>query len=447
MAGHKQDFALGLALIIFVGLFLATVIYLAPSMRADTRPVVVHFRHEEGLAPLKEGSQVLLSGAIEIGSVTHVEPREVEVESPRGPRRRMVIAVIAEVDTSIPLYGDCEITTDMPLVGGSGTMVIANVGTPGIPLPPDHINGRPPQGMAAFAPLSRRLMAEGGMVDRLDTMLDPEEEGSLLNKVKLSLSDINAMTAALRMQLSVQEQKTLLGKIHLIMDDLNLTTGAIREQMQAEVQSSLLAKLHDTLDTLHANLSEGLALLQENRPVVRRTLAHVEHTARVLDEEMLPNLRAELDPANTQSLLAKMHRSMDQINTALADVQVITESGKRMLVLNRPRIEHILAKVTEMSEALAQTSKDIQRNPARLLKGPSKTQENQLAVLTAAHDFAQAATDLDTAAARLQAIIALWPAAGRVPETDDEINAIYEALRSAFEKFQRAEAFFWEEMK
>lgn len=61
-------------------------------------------------------------------------------------------------------------------------MVIANVGTPDVPLPPDHIDGLPPQGMAAFALLSRRLLAEGGLVDRLDTALDPDVEGSLLTR-------------------------------------------------------------------------------------------------------------------------------------------------------------------------------------------------------------------------------------------------------------------------
>lgn len=447
MAGRKQDFVLGLTVIALFALFLATVLFLAPTMRAATRPIVVHFRHEDGLAPLKEGSLVLLSGAIEVGYVKRVEAAEREIESPRGPRRHTVIIVEAEVDVSVPLYGNCEITTDMPLVGGSGTMVIVNVGTPDVPLPPDHIDGLPPQGMAAFASLSRRLLAKGGMVDRLDTMLDPDAEGSLMNKVMFSLADINALTAALRTQLGVQEQKTLLGKVHLVLDDLNRTTATIRDQMQADTGASLLAKLHAALDALHADLTEGLAMLQENRPAVRHTLASIEHAARVMDEELLANLRTELDPANPQSLLAKLHGSMDGINASLADVQVMTDTGKRMLVLSRPRIEGILANVTEMSEVLTQTSRDIQRNPAKLLKGPGKGQESRLGVLTAAHDFAQAATDLDSAAARLQAILELGPADARVPDSDEEVRAIYEALRSAFDKFERAEAFFWKEMK
>lgn len=263
----------------------------------------------------------------------------------------------------------------------------------------------------------------------------------------LSLSDINALTAALRTQLTVQEQKTLLGKIHLVLDDLNRTTATIREQMQADAGASLLAKLHAALDALHADLAEGLAMLRENRPAVRRTLASIEHATRVMDEELVANLRVELDPANPQSLLAKLHGSMDRVDAGLADLQVMTEAGKRLVVLSRPRIEGILANVTEMSEVLAQTSRDIQRNPAKLLKGPGKRQESRLGILTAAHDFAQAATDLDSAAARLQALLEVLPADGRVPESDEEMRAIYESLRSAFERFQRAEAFFWEEMK
>ena len=407
MKARRQDFILGIVAIIFVALFVGTVLFVAPSLREDTRPIVVQFRHEDGLAPLKSGSMVLLSGALEVGHVTDVEYREVDGHT--------LIVVAAEIVKSLPLYGDCEITTDMPLVGGAGTMVIVNVGTPGVKLPNGPITGAPPQGMAAFASVSRRLTAQGGLVDRLDRMLDPDAEGSLLNKVMLSLADVNAMTMELRTQLSAEEQQTLLGKLHLILSDLNATTSAVREQLQVDSSASLLAKVHTALDTVHSSLSEVLGMLTENRPAVRNTLASVEHATRIIDEEMIAKLRAEFDPESPTSLLAKLHVAMDHMNASLADVQVVAESGKRMLLLNRPEVESIVANAKEMSEELSLGVKELRLNPAKLIWGPPSAQADKLGVLTAARDFAQAATYLDDAAARLEAIMELAPATAACP--------------------------------
>lgn len=447
MNTRKQDFALGLTAIVFLVLFVGTVLFLASTRRGATRTIVVHFRHEEGLAPLKPGSLVLLSGALEVGQVKSVEPLELGAGPGASAERRTVIAVEAEIEERIPLYGNCEITTDMPLVGGSGTMVIVNVGTPDVPLPDEPLAGRPPQGMAAFTSLTRRLTAEGGLVDRVDRMLDPDAEGSLLEKVKFILTDFNVMTAELRAQLSVAQQQTLLGKIHMILDDLNETTAAVRAQMQVDEDGALLAKVHVALDVVHQNLREVLATVTESRPLLRETLGHVAHATQVIDEEMIAALRAEFDPSRDTSLLGKLHVGLDRLNAALADMEDVTATGKRLLVLNRPQIEAVIANAREMSEELSAGSKELRLNPSRLIWGPGKPQEGKLDVFMAARDFAQAATFLDDAAARLQAVLELTPDGGQPEASEEEIRRIQESLRAAFARFERAEQFFWEQMK
>jgi ABC-type transporter Mla subunit MlaD len=263
----------------------------------------------------------------------------------------------------------------------------------------------------------------------------------------VSVADINAMTGELRTQLSVEEQRTLLSKLHLMLDDLNATTTSVREQLQAGNGAGLIAKLHAALDVVHQDLTELLGTLTENRPLVNSALASIEHTTRVLDEQMLARLQAELNRDNPDSLLSKLHAGMDHLNAAVADLEVVSETGKRMLVLSRPQVERIIANVEDMSAVLTQTSKDIQLNPARLIWGPARPTESKIAVLTAARDFAQAATYLNDTAARLQAILAAGPEGRQVSESDAEVREIYESLRSAFERWQRAETFFWDQMK
>jgi hypothetical protein len=447
MKTQRQDLVLGLVAIALLGLFLATVLFLAQRVGGVRRPIVVHFRHEDGLSPLKAGSQVLLSGAIEVGVVKEVEVRELEVGPAGAPRRQTVVIARAEIDESLPLYGDCEITTDMPLIGGSGTMVIVNVGTPGVPLPADHLWGQPPQGLAAFAALSRRLTAEGGIIDRLDRMLDPDADGSLLNKVMLSLMDINAITGELRTQLTAAERESLLRKVHLIMDDLNATTAAIRQQTDAAHAGALLARFNAVLDVAHGSLAEVLGMLEEGRPLVQETLVSVEHAARVIDQEMVANVRGELDPTDPGSLLSELHTAMARVNGSLAEIQALSATGNRMLVLSRPQIERVLANLREVSEELTLASKDIRLNPSKLLWPPKDREASKLDVFAAARDFAQAATYLDEAAARLQAVMDVAPEGEMRATADPEVRAILDSLQGAFERFERAEAFFWEQMK
>lgn len=447
MKSRKQDFLLGLTAILFLALLVGTVIFLAPSFEGPTRIVHVYFPHELGMAPLKEGSQVLLSGAVQVGSVAKVEPRELKLDSnPRTPPQT-VIFVEAEVSADIPLYGNCEITTDMPLVGGSGTLVISNVGTPGVPLPPGPIEGRPPQGMAALSNVSRQLVGEHGLLARVDRLLDPDVEGSLANHLLLSLADVNAITGELRTQLSVAEQQTLLAKIHRIMDGLSATTTAVREELEAGRGGNTLGKLHTALDLIQASLGEAQLLLSQARPSVARTLTSVEHAATVIDEQVIVPLGREFDRQAPTALLAEVHEAMAHLNASLENVEAATERGERLIALTRPELELILANAREMSETLAQTSRDIQRNPAKLLRGPTATEEEKLGVLTAAHDFAQAATELNQATSRLEAILPLVPEQGTGAVNDEDLRNMLQTMRRAFARFERAEQFFWEEIK
>jgi ABC-type transporter Mla subunit MlaD len=446
MQARRQDFVLGLTAIVLFSLFIGTVLFIAQPRRGATRQIVVEFPHERGLSPLKAGSAVLLSGAIEVGQVKRVEIRQVGSTGP-GSAPRTVVVAVAQVDASLPLYGDCQITTDMPLIGGTGTIVITNVGTPGIPLPDGPIEGQPPQGMAAFAQVSRRLTAPGGLIDRLERALDPDAAGSLLAKLSATLSDVNAITASLRQELTPAQRNTLLSKLHLILDDVNATTASIREQMQEEGGTSLMARLQRALDTLHSALSEALLALQENRPVLRQTLASVEHSTRRVDEELLPRLSKELDGQQAGSLLAKIHAALDRMNAALADVQVAAEAGKRMVVLNRPAVDRLIQNLHIASEDLTLGVREVVLDPSRLIWGPGPARENRLVLLSAARDFVQAAAYLDDAAARLEAIQQAGGGHEILALPEQELEAVREALRSAFARFEQAEKYFWEQMK
>jgi len=446
MNKRRQDFALGLTAIVMLAVLLGTLLFLYPNLSLNRKHLVVQFQHELGLAPLKPGSPVVLAGALDVGRVTRVYAKN--IASPTEPAESdLYVVVEAELDPNVELYSDCRITSDEPPVGGSGVLVILDVGTPGKPLAEGQaVRGLPPQSLAAvIGTLSRRLVGPGGLLDRLDQMFDVEAEGSLANKIAASLDDVNDMTGHLRVELSPTEQSALLAKVHVVADDVLAVTHALREQAAGD-DPQLIVKLHAALDALNSGLRQANDLLSESTPSVRATLMHLEQAAASIDEDLLASLRAELDRDDTGSLLGQVHAAMTRVNASLADIQLMSDTGRRVLVANRPAVQRTVDNIKEMSGTLRLASEEIRLAPWRLLYRPTPQEKEEMSVFEAARTFAEAATYLDDAAARLEAVAASMPA-GATAESDEELQAIQESLRAAFDRFQRAEDYLWKRME
>jgi hypothetical protein len=89
---------------------------------------------------------------------------------------------------------------------------------------------------------------------------------------------------------------------------------------------------------------------------------------------------------------------------------------------------------------------EIVLNPWRLFR-PGPEAESRLAAFQAARSFAEAAVSLDSAASRLEAMLASAAADPGAPDVKGEIAAVQKELRATFDRFRRAEEFLWEKMK
>lgn len=447
MKSGRQDFVLGVVVLAFLGLFVGTVLFVYPSLKGETRQVTVRFRHDEGVAPLKVGSPVMLSGALQVGKVTDVRKEYGTVETAAGLQEHLLIVVEAQVEADLELYENCEITTDQPPVGGGGVLVILHIGTPPT-LASGPIDGLPPQSLAAaIGTMSRRLFGPNGLIDKVEQMLDVNVEGSLARKVGNSLDDINAMTRDLRVQLDPREQLTLMSKVHGIIDHLNDTTAALRAQLAVEDETALMAKVHIVLDRLENGLAEANAMLQENRPAIRNTMTSVESMTRQMDEEMLAAFKAELDRDDPTALLGKIHVGMDRLNLSLENVVTVTDTGRKLIILNRPALQRTIDNLKNLSDQMRIGVQEIVLAPWRLFDKPWTGEVHKVGAFEAARRFAEAATMLDDAAARLEAIHTVAAADSQTVDSVEEIRAIQDSLRSAFERFQTAEEYLWEQMK
>jgi hypothetical protein len=139
---------------------------------------------------------------------------------------------------------------------------------------------------------------------------------------------------------------------------------------------------------------------------------------------------------------------MDQVNASLADVRGMTSEGERMVVVGRPSVEKALGNFVSMSEQLRLASQEVLLNPSKLIWGPTREREDKLLIFRAASSFAEAASQLDNAASRLEAVLKTLPADGAPADLNDqELKAIYESVQAAFQRFGRAEEVLWDQLK
>jgi ABC-type transporter Mla subunit MlaD len=448
MRQRQQDFVLGLTAIVFLGLFLGTVIFLYPNLGARGQELVIHFRHEDGMAPLKPGSAVLLGGSIAVGHVRDIHIAAVQDKPGAGRPEHTIFVVRTEVEAGLKLYGDCQITTDQPAIGGSGFVTILNVGTPGHLLV-QPIEGRAPQSFqAAIGSLSRQLLAEGGLVDQLNDAVNPKLEGSLMFKVMAIVDNLTAMTRELRTQLDPEQQKTLLAKLHLILDDVAAATTMLRAQLKDGDETAALEKMHIALDRLQEGLTQANTLLADTRPLIMDTLTSVAHSAQTLDQDLLVRLQHEMDPESPTSLTGKSHRAMDQMNASLDNLVTLSADGQRMLAVNRPTIEEAVRNLKATSEALLHGVQEVALNPSKLIWGPGSQRGKQELAFQAARSFADAASELNDATGRLEAVMRTLPSGGPLTAANaEELETVRAALRASFERFERAETALWDLLK
>lgn len=451
MFTRSQDFTLGLVFLVLVGLVVGSILFIAPRMDEPMREVRVRFEHDKGLAPVKAGSAVMLSGALEIGRVKEVRLVEADDVIINGEQEPLLIEIDAEIRKDVPLYADCEIATDQPPVGGAGVLVVVSIGTPRAgewTLADGPILGSPPRSLpAAIGRMSEQILGEGGLLDKIEGLVDVQSEHSLAYKLSLSLEHVNSVTETLANEMSLDEQRTILSKAHRIVNAIQAMTESLAGQADAEDGASAVAKVHVALDYLEATMADLTGLISDNRPLVTRTVTHVASAAEKVDTELLDPLAAELDRSDAGSLLAKIHSGLDNLDGALGDTRTIMAEGRELLVLNRPTIETTLANAQDVSTQLKLGVEELRIAPWKLLWPPGAGEQKQTQVLEAARAFAQAASELDSASSRLQVILQSDDINGAVLASPDRVREIEQSLGNAFERFHQAESFLWDQMR
>ncbi len=184
---------------------------------------------------------------------------------------------------------------------------------------------------------------------------------------------------------------------------------------------------------------------------------------------MTGNLRPEMDPANRDSILAKLKQTatsvartadniegysrtevadilakLRDVNTKLlqaaSDIGQTAGTAKEIITLNRDNINEIIDNMTNVSESLKSTGKEIRRNPWRLLYKPNPGELHSQNIYDAARAFSDGAEQLDAAIAKLKA---LPPTAAT---SDPQVERIRKQVERSFTDFSTAEQALWKEL-
>ncbi|MFH0981185.1 MAG: hypothetical protein V2A79_06580 [Planctomycetota bacterium] len=447
MAKKRDGFRLGITIIGIFVLFFVVVIYIGSGW--DRQPkvtFVVRFPHTLNLPLLEEGADVTGFGQV-IGRITAVRSVEARPPDTESAEPTLYLEVEGVVNASVGLRQDCRMVADGPVLGERGHLRVTHRGVGPMRIDP----ARPIYGGAGgFATVVDLLSAEidtrnpQSLMSEIKLQLDPDDISSLMWKIHRSMNDLNALTRSVAAQMNPAEMDTVLAKVGAVLDNLNLVTGHLRDQLTPGREGIVLAKVQQALDSLNRGLSDAVSMLDENRPQVTNALASIEHVAATVDTGIADPIARELDAANPQGLLAQVHGFSEKLDTSLADLNVVTDKSRKLIVRNEERFNRLLANVKETSDHLKAAAKDLKRNPWRLLYRPKPGEMQQMNILDAAREFAEAAGRLDDSAAQLRAL--LDGQEGGVAADDPELVKLRAELLETFENFQAAEQALWKQL-
>lgn len=441
---------LGATVATIAALFVGVVLFVAGGGKWGTRyqSVRVKFAHDLPLPRLQKGSLVTCGG-MPVGKVTDVTLQALPRGSGQG-EPELYVVIDASVDAAIELRKDCRVRAECLPLGGNGDVVIVHRGYSSQTLAEgEAVEGLPPAGLTAVVgQLGDKLAVEldernpEGLLHMVKGQLDAKSPAALAFKVHAIADDLVATSAQIRTQMNPEQQGALLATLDSALGNVKAITGVLREQTNAQDPGAMFGRIQAILAALGQASQTASAMLQDNRPAVQTAVSNVADTTGMIKTGLLPSVMAQADTANSASLISKFHVAADRTNTALGNLQEMTGSAKDLLLVNQQSVEATILNLQETSEHLRAASREIRRNPWRLLYRPGASEARQVAVADAARSFSDAAGRLDSAFARLEAY---GRTAGPDLAADDpKLKDLQGQLELALKNLSESEKKFWE---
>jgi ABC-type transporter Mla subunit MlaD len=295
--------------------------------------------------------------------------------------RTIYVARLERGDIVVHSDGQARIATGLV---GAGSLVITSRGTDKAPL----------------ADAEHPILATGGL--------------------DMAMNDISAAAANVK---KVSEYATSAAA------DVSKITTALGKEVDQSQSKSLMAKIHGTIDNL-------LAMATDARPKVDSALTSVQDMTKRLDD---------YTKTDVAEILVKMRQASTEILKISKDFSDISGTTREVILVNRDNIDSMLDNMSQVAANLKSASKEIRRNPWRLLYQPKPGELQSQNIYDAARAFSDGAEQLDAAVAKLSGLSKANPSG--IPANDPEYQKIREQLQDTFTKFNKVEQTLWNEVK
>jgi ABC-type transporter Mla subunit MlaD len=280
--------------------------------------------------------------------------------------------------------------------------------------------------LAKIHGITDSLADAAGSVARELHAADPN---ALIAGVHRTVHEAEGIAGDLRVQLEPDDPATLMGKAHKTIEHTQRAAGHLAQATDPNADGSVMGKVHGTMDDVNAMTTDA-------KPKLSRLLGSAANSAEMIEgytKKDLADLLGTLRESNTEIL-----RIAKNFGTA-------SEEVKEILVLNREGLDETLDNLRQVSVHLKATSKDVRRNPWKLLHRPDKDEVREQQVYDAARAFLAGAEQLDQAVGKLRALRKLQDE--QVQADDPQVEKIRNHLKRSFEKFTEVERALWEKLK
>jgi len=392
---------------------------------------------------IKKGSPVLLAGH-PVGRVGNIQLTQVPSPLEQEPDVKCyVVEVSAELPKRYHVHENARVTISQALVGQSAVINIENVGYGD--LVKDHLKGEQQSPFAGAADelgigeQEKKNLSE--ILKNIRAVTTDVREGlpETIENIRVVTADVRKGLPEIITKLKTtsanladvsEEVKGTVKRIDTMLDenreDLKATVANARAVTEAARKKAdgILDNLMDATAKLKDTSTKIGAIVDENRPDIRETITHAK------------SVMAKAD-SSVDDILANVKTASASLKAGIEDFKVVAANAKAIVETNRTRIARTMQNFHETSNHLKALAKEVRRAPWRLFATPDKEEVESLNLYDTARAFAATASDLDSVADTLQAMMEAKDKGFEVPE--DVFKDMLKRLQETCEQYGQAE--------
>ncbi len=401
----------------------------------------IRFRLDQGTAGLRDGSPVLLGGQ-QVGRVRRIRFEQVpQPGAPSdAPARLIASGVLVDVAVrgDLPLFENAVVALERPLLGSLSSINITSIGDP----EKMAVTGQRAQGVGALVEESEVIAGSIAPPSFLaDAGFGPEQAGQLRSAVAnfdKTVADVQRLieTSGPGVQSSIDDARRLIADLRARAAEWSKQIDTIAANVEAASAriDPILTKVDLTVEEARGVVASARAAVDENRERIDRIIANVDETS--------ASVKSAASKIDTE-LVDLIGPALQEARTAFATASGAVNRLSALLGEQTPSIRRTLANLRIMSDQLKLTAIEVRSQPWRLLHAPS-TKELEVQVLyDATRSYAEAASDVRSAAESLDVATARRQA--NDPDAPD-IGDATATLAEAMARFRAAEKYLFDKL-